>query len=230
MASTLQSNLSRIFSAVLPCIMAARPDRCEFPTTTILALSLFAISTMISISLQMIPILMSYKTSMPPKGVPEVPHRSIHSSRFLRKGGSILSQESALSTALRQSQQSQRGTPSGNISNGEAFELVITNLSKIRGLGRSVVRRYLNYVGLSPSTRIRDLTNYQENRLYQDFDKWLISCNLLIGNNHKEAKSENLQKLRSIQTYRGIRNAKGLPVRGQKTKSNGRTKRKLRIT
>lgn len=170
------------------------------------------------------------------------PHRSIHSShssRFLSncinmrqssKGGSILSQESALSTALRQSQQSQRGTPSGNISNGEAFELVITNLSKIRGLGRSVVRRYLNYVGLSPSTRIRDLTNYQENRLYQDFDKWLISCNLLIGNNHKEAKSENLQKLRSIQTYRGIRNAKGLPVRGQKTKSNGRTKRKLRIT
>jgi small subunit ribosomal protein S13 len=185
---------------------------------------------MISISYQMIPILMSYKTSMPPKGVPEVPHRSIHSSRFLRKGGSILSQESALSTALRQSQQSQRGTPSGNISNGEAFELVITNLSKIRGLGRSVVRRYLNYVGLSPSTRIRDLTNYQENRLYQDFDKWLISCNLLIGNNHKEAKSESLQKLRSIQTYRGIRNAKGLPVRGQKTKSNGRTKRKLRIT
>jgi small subunit ribosomal protein S13 len=184
------------------------------------------ISTMIYTSLQMIPILMSYKNSMPPK-VPVVPHRSIHSSCFLIRGG--ISQESALSTALRQSQQGQRGTRSGNISNGEAFELVITNLSKIRGLGRSVVRRYLNYVGLSPSTRIRDLTNHQENRLYQDFDKWLTSCNFVIGNNHKEAKNDNLQKLRSIQTYRGIRNAKGLPVRGQKTKSNGRTKRKLRI-
>ena len=159
------------------------------------------ISTMIYTSLQMIPILMSYKNSMPPK-VPVVPHRSIHSSCFLIRGG--ISQESALSTALRQSQQGQRGTRSGNISNGEAFELVITNLSKIRGLGRSVVRRYLNYVGLSPSTRIRDLTNHQENRLYQDFDKWLTSCSFVIGNNHKEAKNDNLQKLRSIQTYREL--------------------------
>ena len=147
--------------------------------------------------------------------------RSIHSSPFLfksRAGGAygIVS----LSTALRQSQQNQRFNES---------ELVIKRLLKIEGLGRSTIARYLNYMGLTPSIRIRDLTKYQENRLYDDLDKWLKSCNLLIGSAHREAKSSQLQKLRSIQSYRGLRNAKGLPARGQNTKGNGRTKRKLRI-
>ena len=148
--------------------------------------------------------------------------RSIHSSpqsRDSSRAGGTYGVVS-LSTALRQSQQNQRFNES---------ELVIKRLSKIEGLGRSTIARYLNYMGLTPSTRIRDLTKYQEDRLYDDLDKWLKSCNLLIGSAHREAKSSQLQKLRAIQSYRGLRNAKGLPARGQNTKSNGRTKRKLRI-
>ena len=132
------------------------------------------------------------------------------------------SQELLLFTALRQSGQGMHQLDSS--------ELVIDHFSKIEGLGKSTIRKYLDYLGFRSSIRIKDLNQFQKTRLYQHLNDWIESRNILIGNNHLNFKQSQLQKLRSIQSYRGIRNAKGLPVRGQKTKSNARTKRKLRIT
>ena len=71
------------------------------------------------------------------------------------------SQEPLLFTALRQSGQS---------SQLDSSELVIDHFSKIEGLGKSTIKKYLNYLGFRSSMRIKDLDQFQKARLYQQFN------------------------------------------------------------
>ena len=93
-------------------------------------------------------------------------------------------------------------------------------LTYIYGLGRARATKILAETGVDPSTRVKDLTDEEVNRIrdYVESD----SENLIEGDLRREI-AMNIKRLREIGCYRGIRHRKGLPVRGQKTKTNART-------
>ena len=73
--------------------------------------------------------------------------------------------------------------------------------------------------GINPDTRIKDLTEEEVNTLRKAIDNYLVEGDL------RREISLNIKRLRDIRCYRGIRHMKGLPVRGQKTKTNARTRK-----
>ena len=93
-------------------------------------------------------------------------------------------------------------------------------LTYIYGIGRARATNILAETGVDPSTRVKDLTDEEVNRIrdYVESD----SENLIEGDLRREI-AMNIKRLREIGCYRGIRHRKGLPVRGQKTKTNART-------
>ena len=93
-------------------------------------------------------------------------------------------------------------------------------LTYIYGIGRARATKILAETGVDPSTRVKDLTEEEVNRIrdYVESD----SENLIEGDLRREI-AMNIKRLREIGCYRGIRHRKGLPVRGQKTKTNART-------
>ena len=93
-------------------------------------------------------------------------------------------------------------------------------LTYIYGIGRARATKILAETGVDPSTRVKDLTAEEVNRIrdYVESD----SENLIEGDLRREI-AMNIKRLREIGCYRGIRHRKGLPVRGQKTKTNART-------
>ena len=93
-------------------------------------------------------------------------------------------------------------------------------LTYIYGIGRARATKILAETGVDPSTRVKDLTDEEVNRIrdYVESD----SENLIEGDLRREI-AINIKRLREIGCYRGIRHRKGLPVRGQKTKTNART-------
>lgn len=97
-------------------------------------------------------------------------------------------------------------------------------LTYIFGIGRSKSVNILTAAGVSPDTRIKDLTDDEVAKLRELIDKENVE-----GNLRKEI-SLNIKRLKEIGCYRGIRHRKGLPVRGQKTKTNARTRKGPRKT
>ena len=93
-------------------------------------------------------------------------------------------------------------------------------LTYIYGIGKARATKILAETGVDPSTRVKDLTDEEVNRIrdYVESD----SENLIEGDLRREI-AMNIKRLREIGCYRGIRHRKGLPVRGQKTKTNART-------
>lgn len=93
-------------------------------------------------------------------------------------------------------------------------------LTYIYGIGRARATKILAETGVDPSTRVKNLTDEEVNRIrdYVESD----SENLIEGDLRREI-AMNIKRLREIGCYRGIRHRKGLPVRGQKTKTNART-------
>ena len=93
-------------------------------------------------------------------------------------------------------------------------------LTYVYGIGRVRATKILAETGVDPSTRVKDLTDEEVNRIrdYVESD----SENLIEGDLRREI-AMNIKRLREIGCYRGIRHRKGLPVRGQKTKTNART-------
>ena len=93
-------------------------------------------------------------------------------------------------------------------------------LTYIYGIGRARATKILAETGVDPSTRVKELTDEEVNRIrdYVESD----SENLIEGDLRREI-AMNIKRLREIGCYRGIRHRKGLPVRGQKTKTNART-------
>ncbi|MFS8580457.1 MAG: 30S ribosomal protein S13, partial [Novibacillus thermophilus] len=93
-------------------------------------------------------------------------------------------------------------------------------LTYIYGIGRSTSRKLLADTGINPDTRVRDLTEEETNLLRNKIDK-----ELTVEGDLRRETALNIKRLIEIGSYRGIRHRRGLPVRGQRTKTNARTRK-----
>ena len=93
-------------------------------------------------------------------------------------------------------------------------------LTYIYGIGRTSSNRILEAANVDPSTRVRDLTDEEVKRISAVIDE----TQTVEGDLRREI-ALNIKRLQEIGCYRGIRHRKGLPVRGQKTKTNARTRK-----
>lgn len=98
-------------------------------------------------------------------------------------------------------------------------------LTYIYGIGRSNVIPVLKEAGINADRRIKSLTDEEVNRIARIIDK-----HYTVEGDLRRTISENIKRLREIGSYRGSRHAKNLPARGQRTRSNARTKRGKRVT
>jgi small subunit ribosomal protein S13 len=93
-------------------------------------------------------------------------------------------------------------------------------LTYIFGIGRSTANKLLAEVGVSPDTYVRDLTEDEVSRLRDAIDS-----ELTVEGDLRRERSQDIKRLQEIACYRGLRHRRGLPVRGQKTKTNARTRK-----
>ena len=98
-------------------------------------------------------------------------------------------------------------------------------LTLFYGIGWSNVKKLLDQSKVSASKRVKEVTEDEFKKILEVIDK-----NFKIEGELRESLTEDIKRLREIGSYRGGRHAKGLPVRGQRTKSNARTKRGKRKT
>jgi len=92
-------------------------------------------------------------------------------------------------------------------------------LTAVYGIGRPRARRIATDLGIDPLKKIKDLSPEEENEIRKKIEAFKIEGDL------KREISMNIKRLRDIHSYRGIRHAKKLPVRGQRTRTNSRTVR-----
>ncbi|MHB8792656.1 MAG: 30S ribosomal protein S13 [Thermoleophilia bacterium] len=90
-------------------------------------------------------------------------------------------------------------------------------LTYIYGVGRSTSCKVLDDLGISRNTYVRDLTDEEVSKLREYLDS-----NLVVEGDLRRERSQNIKRLMEIGCYRGIRHRRGLPVRGQRTKTNAR--------
>ena len=93
-------------------------------------------------------------------------------------------------------------------------------LTYIYGIGRSKANELLATTGVSPDTYVRDLTEDEIGKLRDAIDN-----DLTVEGDLRRAHSQNIKRLMEIGCYRGLRHRRGLPVRGQNTKTNARTRK-----
>ncbi|MBQ3407382.1 MAG: 30S ribosomal protein S13 [Lachnospiraceae bacterium] len=98
-------------------------------------------------------------------------------------------------------------------------------LTYIYGIGRTTASRILRDANVNPDTRVRDLTDEEVIRIKDVMDETCV----VEGDLRREV-AMNIKRLTEIGCYRGIRHRKGLPVRGQNTKNNARTRKGPRRT
>ena len=95
-------------------------------------------------------------------------------------------------------------------------------LARVHGIGRNTAFSICKKLGFSINLKVKNLNQEQIAELLRLID----SLNLLLNNDLKKFKSLTLKKLVSIKSYRGLRRVRGLPVRGQRTHTNGRSAKK----
>jgi small subunit ribosomal protein S13 len=93
-------------------------------------------------------------------------------------------------------------------------------LTYIYGIGLSTSQKILAVTGINPETRVKDLSEEEVNEI-----RTYINKNLMVEGDLRRDVAMNIKRLVDIGTYRGIRHRRGLPVRGQKTKTNARTRK-----
>jgi small subunit ribosomal protein S13 len=98
-------------------------------------------------------------------------------------------------------------------------------LTYIHGIGRSTSNDILEQTGISPDTRVKDLAEDEISRLRE-----VISRNYRVEGDLRREVSGNINRWMEIGCYRGLRHRRGLPVHGQRTKTNARTKRGAKKT
>ncbi|MEJ7784609.1 MAG: 30S ribosomal protein S13 [Solirubrobacteraceae bacterium] len=97
---------------------------------------------------------------------------------------------------------------------------VEVGLTYIYGIGRSSANELLDELNISRDTYVRDLTEDEVGRLRD-----LIDDKLMVEGDLRRERSQNIKRLMEIGCYRGLRHRRGLPVRGQNTKTNARTRK-----
>ena len=95
----------------------------------------------------------------------------------------------------------------------------VIGLTYIYGIGRSLSEKICANTGVDPDKKIKDLTSEDEAKLRKEIENHLTEGDL------RREVAMNIKRLQEIGCYRGIRHRKGLPVRGQKTKTNARTRK-----
>jgi small subunit ribosomal protein S13 len=93
-------------------------------------------------------------------------------------------------------------------------------LTYIYGIGPSIARKVCAELGLSPDEKVRDLTDPEITKLRN-----YIDGNLQVEGDLRRERSQAIKRLQEIGAYRGVRHRRGLPVNGQRTKTNGRTRK-----
>jgi len=93
-------------------------------------------------------------------------------------------------------------------------------LTYIFGIGRSQALKALEKTGVDPDTYVKDLTDDEVIKLRE-----VIDNDLLVEGDLRRERSQNVKRLMEIGAYRGLRHRRGLPVNGQRTKTNGRTRK-----
>ena len=93
-------------------------------------------------------------------------------------------------------------------------------LTYIYGVGRSTSNKLLAELGIEPDRKVRDLTEEEVIRLREAIDSGLT-----VEGDLRRERSTNIKRLQEIGCYRGLRHRRGLPVRGQNTKTNARTRK-----
>ena len=102
---------------------------------------------------------------------------------------------------------------------------VVISLTYIHGIGRSTSDRLLKMANVSPDTRVRELADEEFGRLRQVVDRLSMDKEILIEGDLRREVALNIKRLTEIGTYRGMRHRRGLPVRGQRTRTNARARR-----
>ena len=97
---------------------------------------------------------------------------------------------------------------------------VEVGLTYIYGIGRSTSLKVLAELGLSPDTKVRDLTEEEVAQLRAHIDQGLT-----VEGDLRRERSQNVKRLMEIGCYRGLRHRRGLPVDGQRTRTNARTRK-----
>ena len=93
-------------------------------------------------------------------------------------------------------------------------------LTYIYGIGRTTSNKLLKESGVNPDTRVRDVTDDEVKRITEAIEK----LGVVVEGDLRREVALNIKRLQEIGCYRGIRHRKGLPVRGQNTKNNARTR------
>ena len=93
-------------------------------------------------------------------------------------------------------------------------------LTYIYGIGRSTSNKLLAEIGIEPDRKVRDLTEEEVVKLRDRIDS-----ELMVEGDLRRERSQNIKRLQEIGSYRGLRHRRGLPVRGQNTKTNARTRK-----
>lgn len=96
---------------------------------------------------------------------------------------------------------------------------VVISLTYVYGVGKSTAQEILKEAGVSEDTRVRDLTEDELSNIRKAVENYTIEGDL------RREVSLNVKRLTEIGSYRGLRHRRGLPVRGQKTKNNARTRK-----
>lgn len=98
------------------------------------------------------------------------------------------------------------------------------SLTYIYGIGPKHAARIIEATKVEPTTRVKDLTEAELKKIRDEIDS-----NFLVEGDLQRVVAGNIKRLKDIQAYRGVRHAKSLPSRGQRTRTNGRTRRGKRV-
>ena len=98
-------------------------------------------------------------------------------------------------------------------------------LTYIYGIGWTTSRKILEKTGINPDTRVKDLTEEEAGKIRK-----VIESDYMVEGDLRRDVNMNIKRLMEIGCYRGIRHRRGLPVRGQKTKTNARTRKSPKKT
>ena len=93
-------------------------------------------------------------------------------------------------------------------------------LTYVYGIGRTSANKILEMTGINPDTRVKDLTEEEESKLRECIDHHFI-----VEGDLRRSIALDIKRLTEIGCYRGLRHRRGLPVRGQRTKTNARTRK-----
>ena len=109
-----------------------------------------------------------------------------------------------------------------NLPNQKRLEI---GLTYIFGIGRPRANQILAELGLSPDTKVRDLTDDEVTKLRN-----YIDANVTVEGDLRRDRQQSIKRLGEIGAYRGVRHRRGLPVNGQRTKTNARTRKGVKKT